>query len=315
MLLPAIAEAAGRATSATMAVVRLGPAERPTRVVTWPDESEAWSAPAGPFVEVSVTDQTGDLGAISVAPPPGLSLRAQELRLLRDIADQAAVAFRNLGLEIELAAHVVLLDEQTDKLAASRRRLISAADAERRRLESAISREVLPTLTDLRASLGQIRDGKVQEVSASRLVDAANQALNSLRELTRGVYPTLLTRVGIAVALTSAFSRAGRPADLVIDDDVASRRFAERVEIAAYYSCTQAVDPASGPSKVRLSCDEEWLRVDLQLTETAPLDVDALTDRVEACGGTVELDEQSRVGSRRDFVVCLPAASGQPSTS
>ncbi len=315
VLLPAIAEAAGRATLATMAVVRLGPAERPTRVVIWPDEFEAWSAPAGPFVEVSVADQTGDLGAISVAPPPGLSLRAQELRLLRDIADQAAVAFRNLGLEIELAAHVVLLDEQTDQLAASRRRLISAADAERRRLESAISREVLPTLTDLRATLGQIRDGQVQEVSASRLVDAANQALNSLRELTRGVYPTLLTRVGIAVALTSYFSRAGRPDDLVIDDDVASRRFAERVEIAAYYSCTQAVDPASGPSQVRLSCDEEWLRVDLQLTETAPLDVDALTDRVEACGGTVELDERARVGSRRDFVVCLPAASGQPSTS
>ena len=44
VLLPAIAEAAGRATLATMAVVRLGPTERPTRVVTWPDESEAWSA-------------------------------------------------------------------------------------------------------------------------------------------------------------------------------------------------------------------------------------------------------------------------------
>ena len=315
MLLPAIAEAAGRATLATMAVVRLGPAERPTRVVVWPDEFEAWSAPAGPSVEVSVADQAGDLGAISVAPPPGLSLRAQDLRLLRDIADQAAVAFRNLGLEIELAAHVVLLDEQTDKLAASRRRLISAADAERRRLESAISREVLPTLTDLRATLGRIRDGQVQEVSVSRLVDAANQALNSLRELTRGVYPTLLARVGIATALTSYFSRSGRPDDLVIDDDVASRRFAERVEIAAYYTCTQAVVPASGPSQVRLSCDEEWLRVDLHLTETAPLDVDALTDRVEACGGTVELDARPWVGSHRDFVVCLPAASGHPPTS
>ena len=211
VLLPAIAEAAGRATLATMAVVRLGPTERPTRVVTWPDESEAWSAPAGPSVEVPVADQAGDLGAISVAPPPGMTLRAQELRLLRDIADQAAVAFRNLGLEIELAAHVVLLDEQTDELAASRRRLISAGDAERRRLESAISREVLPTLTDLRATLGRIRDGQVQEVPVSRLVDAANRALDSLRELTRGVYPTLLTRVGIAAALTSYFSRSVDP--------------------------------------------------------------------------------------------------------
>ena len=66
VLLPAIAEAAGRATLATMAVVRLGPTERPTRVVTWPDESEAWSAPAGPIVEVPVADKLGparcDLG-------------------------------------------------------------------------------------------------------------------------------------------------------------------------------------------------------------------------------------------------------------
>ena len=77
VLLPAIAEAAGRATLATMAVVRLGPTERPTRVVTWPDESEAWSAPAGPIVEVPVADKLGaprrDLGGAATgydASPP-----------------------------------------------------------------------------------------------------------------------------------------------------------------------------------------------------------------------------------------------------
>ena len=93
-----------------------------------------------------------------------MTLRPRELKLLRDIADQAAVAFRNVGLEVELAAHVVLLDEQTDELAASRRRLISAGDAERRRLESAISREVLPTLTELRATLGRIRGRRAEDV-------------------------------------------------------------------------------------------------------------------------------------------------------
>ena len=133
-----------------MAVVRLGPTERPTRVVTWPDEVEAWSARGradrGGAGRRQARPARCDLGG----PTTGYDTSRPGAQLLRDIADQAAVAFRNVGLEVELAAHVVLLDEQTDKLAASRRRLISAGDAERRRLESAISREVLPTLTDLR---------------------------------------------------------------------------------------------------------------------------------------------------------------------
>ena len=137
-------------------------------------------------------------------------------------------------------------------------------------------------------------------MSTSGLVDAATAALEARCANSPAVsIPTLLTRAGLAPALTSYFSRLGRPDDLVIDDDVASRRFAERVEVAAYYCCTQAVANASGPSQVRLSCDDDWLRIDLQLTETALLDVEALTDRVEACGGTLEIDDQTWIGFQR----------------
>ena len=186
-----------------------------------------------------------------------MTLRPHELKLLRDIADQAAVAFRNVGLEVELAAQVVLLDEQTEALAASRRRLISAGDAERRRLESAISREVLPTLTDLRSTLGSDRDCEAEDAPTSDLVDDATAALEALRELTRGVYPTLLTRAGLGAALTSYFSRLGRPDDL--DDRGRRRRCADSPSGSRSRRTTAAPRRSrtrSGPSQVRLSCDD-----------------------------------------------------------
>ena len=76
-------------------------------------------------------------------------MRPHELRLLTDLAEQAAVAFRNARLQAELAARVAMLDESTAQIAASRLRLIEAGDAERRRLEGAISREVTPLLSSL----------------------------------------------------------------------------------------------------------------------------------------------------------------------
>ena len=89
--------------------------------------------------------QGGDtLGSIGVTMPKGRGLRAADEQLLQDLADQTALAFRNAAMESELAGHVAALDRTTAALAESRRRIIAADDAARRRLESAISRDVLP---------------------------------------------------------------------------------------------------------------------------------------------------------------------------
>ena len=78
--------------------------------------------------------------------PPGHALRPHQLRLLRDLAEQTALAFRNARLAAELSGDVEQLAGRTGELAESRRRLISAGDAERSRLERAISRQVTPHL-------------------------------------------------------------------------------------------------------------------------------------------------------------------------
>jgi hypothetical protein len=63
--------------------------------------------------------------------------------LLADLADQAGMAFRDARLTAELSGQVQQLGQRTRDLTESRRRLISAGDAERSRLERAIARQVL----------------------------------------------------------------------------------------------------------------------------------------------------------------------------
>ena len=99
------------------------------------------------------------------------------------------MAFRNVRLQVELAAQVDQLDERTRDLAASRRRLIDAGDTERRRLESALAREVLPAMTSLRADLAAAPRRRSTRPRAATYVDRATAALEALRELTRGIYP------------------------------------------------------------------------------------------------------------------------------
>ena len=94
----------------------------------------------------------------------------------------------------------------------SRRRLITAGDAERRRLERAIARDVVPHLEPLPAALAQLASD-FKEADAARLeplVAASSAALESLREITRGVFPAQLVRGGLGPALASVSRPAPR---------------------------------------------------------------------------------------------------------
>ena len=102
-----------------------------------------------------IKDASGPLGSVFLTLPPGRDIRPLEHRLLSDIAEQAALALRNVRLELELAERVRQLDGHTRELAASRNRIIGAVDTERRRLESSIAVRVLPTMHTLRAEVAQ----------------------------------------------------------------------------------------------------------------------------------------------------------------
>lgn len=306
-LLPAVAEAAGRAVSAISASVRFEATPGKARVAAWPPRLDAAASQRpGTDFDVPVADRTGELGGVTVTLPAGRSLRPRERMLLEDIAEQAALAFRNARLQGELAAQVEALDLRTDQLAASRRRLIEAGDAERRRLEAAISRDVLPTLTSLHADLQDARPARGGSRPTGLLVKDATDALESLRDLTRGIFPTMLTRAGLGPSLSSYFARLGRPGALEMDESATGQRFAPRVEAAAYFCCTESVRNAEGEARVRVAVVGSYLEVDVQGTLPAATDLQAMVDRVEASGGSVATGSGTPGGAGAWLRVRLP---------
>ena len=286
-LLSAVAEAAGRAVAAQRAEVSLH--ARHGGAVT----SAVWEGTAYDRATTAhvVAVRSGDvtLGSIQVDVLDTRPLRPADERLLTALADQAAVAFRNTAMETQLEDHVAELDRTTRELAESRARILEADVVARRELEEAISREVLPRLTALPDRLREARVAVEGDAAngLDALVTDTNSALEKLRELTRGVFPTQLTRVGIVPTLRSFLGRTDPAPTLEVDDSAGSRRFPERVETAVYFCCVEAT--RLGPSTMALSIDGADLVLEIEGLARAAVDLRPVVDRVEAVGGSLSL--------------------------
>ena len=311
VLLTGVAEAAGRAVSASRASAVLETGPDSTVSAQWPSGGAHDTDP----IVVPVRNEGSVLGSIAVSLPRGREIRPAEARLLADLADQAALAFRNAAIAAQLAAHVAELDSTTHRLAESRARIIEADDTARRALESAIAREVLPHLVGLPERLRAVRaadgDGAaVDEVDS--LVTETNLSLESLRELTRGVFPTQLARSGIGPALRSHLSRTGGSSSLAIDASAADRRFSARAEAAVYFVVVEAVQAGAAQSRIALALADDELVLEVAGAGRDDVDLAAIVDRVEAAGGSIGEDAESLMV--RIPVEARPATQPQPAS-
>jgi hypothetical protein len=303
-LLPAVAHAAGHAVSARSATACLAVPGVEGLSATWGREDPDGTVSHG----VPVRADGRDLGAIEVCLPRGRPLRPSDRRLLAALADQTAVAFRNLALERQLAGHVAKLDRATRELTESRLRLIEADDAARRTLEAAISRDVLPRLVELPGAVRSARAAVATgapTTGIARLVADTNAALESLRELTRGVFPTQLERSGLEPALRSFLTRSAPVVTLRTDGEVAGRRFTPRIEAAIYFCCVEAVGAETGPATIALTRDGDELLLCISGTARTDIDVRAIADRAEAVGGSLTAGNHS-------IRLAIPVGSGRP---
>jgi hypothetical protein len=304
-LLPAVADTASHAVHARRVTVRLVVAGGPERVATWPSERTETNQPDVPPVDIPVGDRDEVLGHIELEMAAGRSLRDRELTLLNDIADQAAIAFRNASLTAELTTRVEQLRLRTHELAESRRRLITAGDAERRRLERAIARDVVPHLEPLPEALDDL--ARTRECSSGRLeplVAASSAALEALREITRGVFPAQLVRAGLGPALRSYLGRAESHGHLELRESAVDRRFDPRVEAAAYFCVAEAAQTLEAPLQVEVAAPDGQLELRVQGRSNGVLDLAHIRDRVEAAGGSVRCET---LGDGTVLDVRLPA--------
>jgi signal transduction histidine kinase len=233
-----MAQILGQATGAGSARVwlRLGAELQPA--ASWPTDAEPAAVAvvaneALPTIEgetvVEVRDRGELLGALSVAMPPSDPMNPSKERLVRDLASQAGLVLRNVRL--------------VEELRASQRRLVTAQDQERRRLERNIHDGAQQQLVALSVKTRLARDltardpAKVAEMLTQ--IDAEIQtALGDLRDLARGIYPPLLIDEGLGAALDAQARRSLVPTTIRADG---LGRYAPEVEAAVYFSCLEAL--------------------------------------------------------------------------
>ena len=144
--------------------IRVGAELRPSAV--WPgglapSAAVELNGASGGAAELPVLDpgarvvpvRHGDdlLGAISLSKPPSEPLTGTEDSLLRHLASQASLVMRNAQLTAELRATI-------DQLLASRRRLVEAQDAERRKIERNLHDGAQQQLIALAIQLGLLAE-------------------------------------------------------------------------------------------------------------------------------------------------------------
>ena len=294
-LLPAVAQAAGQVVSARRATASLVVPGGRALTASWPEGAGLGEV----SFEVDVLDGGEALGAIAVTTPPGRNIRAGETRLLQDLADQASVAFRNAALDAEAEAHLAALNVRAEGLAASRRRIVEARDAECRRLEATITRDVFPLLDHLEVAVRRLRDSAEagQPLDGIEgLVDEVTTALEALRELSHGVFPSQLERAGIGPAISSYLAKTRPSVSLRMHDGAEGRRFGARAEAAAYFCCVEAVPHCKSDGQVVIQVEGDDLVVRIAGIARDGVDLQRVNDRVEALAGSLHREASAGNG-------------------
>jgi signal transduction histidine kinase len=307
-------------TCAAWAQVWLLVGDTPVLAATWPDgaanghyvRTAPGHEPVGQrTLPVRLAGET--LGALRIQERSHQPLTPVEQRLFEGLAAQAGPVLHGARLRAQLAGRLDELSSRADELRASRGRVIEAQDTERRRLERDIHDGAQQHLVALAVNLrlAQTLAGSAPEAAAKVIaeqVEATDLAIQTLVDLSRGIYPVALGEQGIGAALGTATSAATIPVQV---DDHTDGRFAPDVELAVYFCCLEAIQNAlkhAGASHVRVTLGDE----DNELVATVDDDghgFDAGTtpagagltnmrDRLDAIGGRVIVDSTPGRGTR-----------------
>jgi signal transduction histidine kinase len=283
---------------------------RPARIDDYADSSGAfadavrgWRFSAAAGVPITVGGRLW--GAITVGSAHKASLRADtETRLARFT---------------ELVGTGIANAETRAALAASRARIVAAADEARRRIERDLHDGAQQRLVTVALRLREAQAKAPPEAGelARELTGVAGEldaALDELREIARGIHPAVLARGGLGPALTALARRCSIPVDLRVH---VAGRLPDPVEIAAYYVVSEALTntarhsgAAAAEVGVEVVADETILLVRVRddgrggAAFSRGSGLLGLKDRVEALGGQIWL--QSPPGKGTTLEVRIP---------
>jgi signal transduction histidine kinase len=216
------------------------------------------------------------------------------------------------------------LEHSREELAASRTRVVAAADQARRRIERDLhdgtQQRLVSLVLDLRAAQAAVPP-ELPELRAqlARVADGLTGTLEDLRELSRGIHPAVLSEGGLAPALKALARRSAVPVELEVE---VPARLAEPVEVAAYYVVSEAlvntakhahasvihVRVQAGDDRLQLSVRDDGVGGAMPGRGSGLV---GLTDRVQALGGIITI--HSPAGQSTRLQIDLPVQDRPPS--
>jgi signal transduction histidine kinase len=242
---------------------------------------------------------------------------SHEMQLFHEIGRRLADALDTQLMLRDLRESQRKLEWSRAELAASRVRIVAAADETRRRIERDLHDGVQQRLVSLvlaghtieamlPAGLPQLR------AQLAGLSDGLAGALTELQEISRGIHPAILNDGGLARALKNLARRSAVPVELNVR---LTMRPPEPVEVAAYYVVSEALTNTAkhahaSVAHVQVDADHDVLELSVGDDGSGGADATrgsgliGLTDRVEALGGTIAVT--SPAGQGTTLHVTLP---------
>ncbi len=280
-------------------------------------ETSQWRDSAGRACEEPV-ERPGTIVTVKAQPDAfRLAVRCEDglrnyPRFVEAVCSSLAAGLERQRLDHALAA--LLRD-----VAASRKRLASAGDNARRKIERDLHDGAQQRLVALRVQIELARDALEQDPAPGSEVVAAlgpevDEIIEEVRALAHGIYPPLLASSGLSEALRSAALRSPLPTSVEADG---IGRLPSETESAVYFCGLEALQNATkhadGASQVLVRLWREdgiWIEV---RDDGAGFDPDAaqtgsgitgMKDRLEALGGWLRVDSSPGAGTR--VIGCLP---------
>jgi signal transduction histidine kinase len=207
---------------------------------------------------------------------------ADVLRNPTDVDEVVAVA--RLGLEHErLQAEA---RAQLDALRAARRRIVEAGDARRKQLERDLHDGAQQHLIALSIALRFVDRTSGTEIWIDDAAAELRLAMDDLRDVAHGIYPTVLGDEGFAAAV-DALAEASRVPMTI--DDMVEERFDPVIEVAAYHAVADVVRGGVGAFRVNARRDGERLTISVEASAIPEQTAEDVADRVGAVDGSVEI--------------------------
>jgi signal transduction histidine kinase len=207
----------------------------------------------------------------------------------------------------ELVATAIANADSRAQLMASRARIVAAADETRRRIERDLHDGTQQQLATLILDLRGVQADAPPELEGglSRIAERVTDVLDQVREISRGIHPSILSELGLTRTLKALARRSAIPVDL---DLRTGPRLPDQVEVAAYYAVSEALANATKHAHasavhIELDTPDATLRLTIRDDGIGGADpakgsgLTGLRDRIEAIGGTLNVTSPAGGGT------------------